>query len=157
MGNFLASLHQEHKDRQSRIRRAAIKAAPVMLPPSPPEVDPPTEEAEPSEKKIIGINKKNLGSFDIILNEICRYYKVRRMDILSHRRLNNICGPRQMLAYMLYKMTNFTTHQIAPKMDRDPSSVAYAIKKVENELALHQSAIDHLEEIIATLLPRRGR
>jgi len=130
MGTILASLHEEHKARQLRIKRAALKSLTEnssLEAGQGPEIE--TVKQTPPEK-----SKKNNSSFDIILNEICRYYNVRQIDILSTRRLNNISGPRHMLAYMMYHMTTMTTHQIAPRMNRDPSTIGYAIKKIKFHL-----------------------
>jgi len=146
MGNILASLHQEHKDRQLRISRAALKdvTEPITITSSASLEKPPAPQV--IERKITG------STFDIILNEICRYYNVRELDILSQRKLNNIAERRHMLAYMLYRMTGMTSPQIAPKMNRDPSTVGYAIKKIQANLEKYQSDIDALENSIRELL-----
>ncbi|HYT42924.1 MAG TPA: helix-turn-helix domain-containing protein [Methylomirabilota bacterium] len=147
MGTILASLHEEHKARRLRIKRAALKSLTdnSSLAGQGPEIE--ITEQVPPEK-----NKKNHSSFDIVLNEICRYYNVRQIDLLSSRRLNNISGPRHMLAYMMYHMTSLTTHQIAPRMNRDPSTIGYAIKKIQDNLERHQSDIDALEATLKDLL-----
>jgi hypothetical protein len=44
---------------------------------------------------------------------------------------------------------------MAPRMDRDPSTVYYAIKKVEADLANYQTEIDEIEARLKPLLPPR--
>jgi len=151
MGTILASLHEEHKARQLRIKRAALKSL---------TENSSLETGHGSEIETTGQgppekSNKNHSSFDIILNEICRYYNVRQIVILSSRRLINISGPRHMLAYMMYHMTTMTTHQIAPRMNRDPSTIGYAIKKIKDNIARYQSDIDALEAALKDLLIQR--
>ena len=134
MGEYLDSLHEAHKSRQSRLKRAALKAV--------------TEQPEPEPARYF-------TTFDIILREICTYYNVRKLDILSQRRINNISHPRHMLAYMLYRMTSFTNGQIAKNMQKDISTISYAINKIINHIQSHQSDIDELEIRIGKLLAQR--
>jgi len=152
MGEYLDSLHEAHKARQNRLKRAALKAVtealnsvmepePVLLPEPPPDSGAPVV--------------RRLTTFDMVLNEICTYYNVRKMDILSQRRMDNVCQARHMLAYMLHRMTNFTNGQIAHNMQKDMSSISYAINKIINHIQSHQSDIDELENRIGKLLAQR--
>lgn len=151
MGTILASMHEEHKARQLRIKLAAFKA--VMLPievklDTVMEVIPePSPDPEPDRSK--------WGSFDIIMSEVCKYYKVRKTDLLSPRRLNNIARARHVLAFVALRLTKLTTHQMAPRMDRDPSTVYYAIKKLEADLPSYQTEIDEIEARLKDLLPQQ--
>lgn len=160
MGTLLASLHEEHKARQARIRMAAFKA--VMIPqpePAAPEprlghmpVPEPLIEAITEAVIVRGVNK---SIFDIILDEVCAYYSLRKIDLFSNRRMNNISAQRHMLIYMIYQLTNWTSYKIAAKVDRDPSSVTYAIAKIANNLGRHQEQIFQLQQRIAPLLAQK--
>lgn len=141
MGTELEFQHQQHKARQDRIKAAAIKIVPSPRP-APKPITPPTP-------------KKSLFTIDIVLQEVCNYYNVEERNILSNRRINNIVTPRHMVSYMLYLMTSFTTHQIAKRLDRDPTTIGYAIHKVESQLDLHQEAIEALKKAIAERLDQR--
>src|SRR6266404_7486106 len=154
MGEYLDSLHEAHKARQNRLKRAALRAVtealnsvmepepePRLLPEPPPETDAPAI--------------RRLTAFDTILNEICTYYNVRKMDVLSQRRMDNVVHARHMLAYMLHRMTSFTNGQIAHNMQKDMSSISYAINKIINHIQSHQSDIDELENRIGKLLAQR--
>lgn len=148
MTTLAETLHEEHKARQERIKQAGIKT----------EIEPSRvihdfsgrEERKKNRPKI-----KNVQTFDTILNVVCEYYKVRKLDILSSRRLRNISAHRHMLAYMLYRMTSFTNNQIAPKMNKDPTSIGYAIKKMIDTADQHQEDITELEKRITELLAQR--
>lgn len=149
--SVLASLHEQHKARQLRIKQAAIKIHdPEPAPIAEPE---PIAEPDPEPDKIVKLGLVN--TFDIIVNVICTYYNVRKIDILSNRRLRGIAERRHMLAYMLYRMTNFTNSQIAPKMNRDPTTIGYAINKVIDHLDQYQAEIEELEKRILELMSER--
>lgn len=139
---LLEELHEERKARLLRIEQAAIRPAPSpILPPEPLNV------------------RDNLpfNNFDIIMNEICAYYGDRVEDILSSRRQANLSQHRSILAYMVYLLTPLSNPQIATKMNRDPTSIGYAINKIKNNILLHRPIIEELEAKIRPLLVERGR
>lgn len=135
MGEILDDFHAKHKERQLRIKNAAFKDV--------------TKEQSIS----LGLRKSPTNSIEIIMFEVCRYYKVRPSDILSQRRLNNISLPRHITYYLICRLTPLTFNQIARMMHKDPSSVYYGFKRVERELAKHQSDLTTLEEKLSTILP----
>lgn len=149
MTTLADTLHEQHKARQERIKQAAV-----------PDSQKPRVIHDFSGKEERKKNKpklKPLMTFDIIINVVCEYYQVRKLDILSSRRLRNISSHRHMLAYMLYRMTSFTNNQIAPKMNRDPTTVGYAIKKMIDSADQHKEDIEELERRITELLASRGK
>jgi len=156
MATILASLHEEHKARQLRIKQAALKA--VTTEPAKPQVlksiiEKPIIEAAvfpptPSPRCLI-------TAFDIVLHAVCDYYNVRVMDVLSQRRLNNIVLPRHMVSYMIYRMTSLTTKQVAPKLNRDSTTVGYGIHKIDDNKEVYREDIEALEQIISARLSQR--
>lgn len=152
MGDYLTLLHSEHKARKLRLKQAALKAMPVieeveMAVPDPATPEPPAVELP---RRVIG------GSnFDLILNEVCRYYDVRRLDVLSHRNVAEFVQCRHMVAYQLYNFTNLTNPQIGTKLNRDPTTIWYAILKVKNNIGKLKPQIDEIEKIISDLLAYR--
>lgn len=156
MGTVLASLHEEHKARQDRIRHAAFRAlTEPVLPPAAPEppliaLTDPEVEAVPVVLRVV-----NKSVFDIILDEICTYYSVRKMDLFSNRRMRNISTHRHMLIYMVYRMTKWSNPKIGSKVDRDPSSVGYAINKILDNIDQYEEQILQLQERIAPLLAQK--
>jgi chromosomal replication initiator protein len=99
-------------------------------------------------------NIKPRGSeIDTIIKEICTYYRVRPEDILSDRRVKNNITPRHMMIYLLCKMTKYNTHHIARKIDRDPTTVLYAYKKIQQNLQSYQKDLDVLEPKLKQMLP----
>jgi hypothetical protein len=151
MNSILNNLHEEHKARQLRFKRAAIKIAV----PTPPPLVVAVIEVPPEPVPVVTPKRNLINTFDIILYEVCAYYNVREIDILSSRRLGKITHPRHMLAYMLYRMTTFTTYQIGPRMNKDPSTIDYAIKKIRGQEEQHREAIIELERRIIDVLAQR--
>src|SRR6266576_4605632 len=151
MGEYLDSLHEAHKARQNRLKRAALRAVTEALN----SVMEPKPELLPEPPQNGEAPVRYFTTFDVIINEICTYYNVRKMDVLSQRRMDNVVHARHMLAYMLHRMTSFTNGQIAHNMQKDMSSISYAINKIINHIQSHQSDIDELENRIGKLLAQR--
>lgn len=144
----LESLHEQHKARQLRIKRAAIN-------PPPAQEQPQATYALPEPEPESGPNLISMTTFDIFVYGICEYYNVRKLDLLSQRKINKISDQRHMLVYMLHRMTDFTNGQLAPKMNRDPTTIGYAIHKIMNDIDAKISEIEELEQIILSLLEQR--
>lgn len=148
MGEYLDDLHKEHKARKLRLQRAAFRA--VTEPPKASTEPSLPEEPPPPEKPKLVL----FSTFDLIINDLCAYYNIRKLDVLSNRRIYDITKQRHMLAYMLYRMTTFTNPQIAAKMGRDPTTISYAINKIRDNLADHATEVEELELRIGDLLTK---
>jgi chromosomal replication initiation ATPase DnaA len=144
MGSVLASLHKEHKERQLRLRKAALKAVtePAIIP-----LIETTTIAQPEPTDIP--TKKFSNTFEATLYEVCRYYDVREKDVLSNRHMPLVIKCRHIIAYILYDITKLTNPQIGAKMDRDPTTIWYAISKIKSQLDVLQPEISELEARIA--------
>lgn len=143
----IATQHEQHKARQLRLKQAALKIAPPPAPPLPP----PEPTAEPEE--IIPPKKRIFpNTFEATLYEVCRYYDVRERDVLSHRNIPAVVRCRHIIAYILYDITNMTNPQIGHRLNRDPTTVWYAIQKIRDNLEEHREDIEELESRIKTAL-----
>ncbi len=89
MGEYLDSLHEAHKARQSRLKEAAFRS--VTEPDPIPISEPETDIIEAIEEQIVEeiATPRYRTTFEIILREVCTYYNVRKIDIISPRRFNN--------------------------------------------------------------------
>lgn len=128
INNAALQQHQAHKERQDRIKRAALKdltkpLPPITLPPAPPT----TAITIPP----VPFPEQYLTVFDLIMRIVCARYNVRRDDVLSQRRLGNIVKARHAAIVMIYKFTKWTTFKIADKLKRDPSTIFYVLQKQE--------------------------
>jgi hypothetical protein len=152
MGDFLNELHEQHKARQLRIARAAYRD--LTTPPPEPEPEPePVIEPPPPPVYVQETPRTPGHAFNIVMKEVCEYYNVREQDILSHRKMDNIARPRHIMTYLLCRLTKYTTHQIAPKMRRDPSTVFYGFKKIQQHLDDYRIDLEFLEPRLIELLP----
>lgn len=129
MGTILASLHEEHKARQLRIRKAAFKAVTV----------PPPEEPQ----------KHCSSIFDATVYEACRFYNVRPNDVFPNRHAPEVVKCRHIIAYIMYDLTSFTNPQIGVMLDRDPTSIRSAIDKIKHSLDTLQPEINEIKRRIA--------
>ncbi len=137
-------LAAERQDRRGRFSRAALDAKPKAI------VAPPVEVAEaasvvdtttrPSTQfwfQIVDeIDEKEPGypTIKFIQAEVCRYYDMRRTDLLSARRTHPIVRPRMMAMHLCRELTLFSF----PHISRD-----FAGRD-------HTTAM-HAHEMIATL------
>jgi chromosomal replication initiation ATPase DnaA len=155
MGTLLASLHEEHKARQERLKKAAFKEV-TSIPQSAPPVNAPQNNAErlPSSDAAEGgadasLIKKCSTTFDATVLETCQFYNVRPRDVFSNRHAPEFVKCRHIMAYILYDITSFTNPQIGKKMNRDPTSILHAINKIKSNLDTLQPDITEIERRIA--------
>lgn len=141
---LLETLHEEHKARQQRIADAAIR---------PPE-NSPVRKISDLKKEMVTYKLK--PSLDIILHELCRYYGMHPIDVLSKRRSAKIAVRRQILMFLADRLTVMTNPQIAGKLDRDPSTVRHAIAKITINIAVFQKEIDELEDLVREAFKREN-
>jgi chromosomal replication initiation ATPase DnaA len=128
INNAALQQHKAHKERQDRIRKAAladlIKPLPAFQPPPPlPVNEIVIQPCVPQEQY--------LSVYDLVMKRVCERYRVRREDVLSNRRLGNIVKARHAIIVMLYRFTKWTNFKIADKLKRDPSTVFYVLQKQE--------------------------
>jgi hypothetical protein len=134
----------EHRDRRGKFARAALDAKPKAVVASA-EVTAalaPIEMARPKSQfwfQIVDeVDAKESGypSVRFIQAEVCRYYDIRRVDLISARRTLPIVRPRQMAMHLCREMTIFSFPHISRDFGgRDHTSAMHAHWKIA-ELAL---------------------
>jgi len=159
---FLESLHQERKERLERIKQAAEALEETRRPPfnpDPPVIIPPSvsitvrsTSPEPPPCNVIIINK-----FDLILTQLCMYYKVAKFDILSQRRSNFIAEKRHVFIYLLNSLTNMSYSQIGKKIGRDHTTVTHAMQKMRSRYETYKADIEAIQERIRKVLDTEGK
>mgnify|MGYP001565344147 FL=1 len=161
MVSILEEQHRAHKERQQRIKQAAIKLAKPPTPPPAPPPEPETTPAATQHKPDILLEQttnKPIGittTVNIITDVVCSFYGVKEKDIKANRRLNNIVKVRHVLIYLIYNLTTFSSPQIGRKLNRDPTTIGYAIHKVEHNMEALKEEISKLEEIIELKMDQR--
>lgn len=84
-----------------------------------------------------------------IQQEVCEYYNIRMIDLLSKRRTRDIARPRQIAMYVSKMMTTNSLPYIGSKFsNRDHTTVLHAIKKVEELMTNDKSIKNDVEQIL---------
>ncbi|MCX7017895.1 MAG: chromosomal replication initiator protein DnaA [Candidatus Sumerlaeota bacterium] len=69
---------------------------------------------------------------DAIIEEVCQYFELRRVDLLGSSRVKRFSAPRHIAQYLARKLTTLSYPEIALKFGgRDHTSVLYAFRKIE--------------------------
>lgn len=117
---YLQKLQREHKERRAR-----------LSPPPKPDnkVCQKPEEGTPEELEAI-VTRSEL-SFKTIFKEVCKYYGVSMLDVISPRRNMKIVMARHIVAYIALQHTKLSTGQVASLLARDHSTIVYARQRME--------------------------
>ncbi|MFH2029679.1 MAG: helix-turn-helix domain-containing protein [Bacteroidota bacterium] len=95
---------------------------------------------------------------EIVTDTVCRYYRTEMRVIRSQTRLREVAIPRQIIAYLLCKLTGLTVTEIGKKIKRDHSTVIHSSRvAVPNMIEtdkkmLHE--IQHIEDLVMTFIKK---
>ncbi|HEX9205203.1 MAG TPA: chromosomal replication initiator protein DnaA, partial [Candidatus Deferrimicrobiaceae bacterium] len=82
------------------------------------------------------ITAKREISPDAILKIVAEHYGVKVTDLRSERKHKSVAGPRQMAMYLMRELTDCSFPDIGQRFGgRDHTTVMYAVKKIEKNLA----------------------
>lgn len=74
-------------------------------------------------------------SIDVIIDVVCRYYKVSREDLIGKKKSKDIVYPRQMCIYLITEILSMPLAAIGQIMGgRDHTTIMYARDKIAEEL-----------------------
>lgn len=141
---LLETTHAERKARLKRIAEAAYK---------PPEPSP-VQKLSDIKQEVMRL--RLMPSLDIILHELCRYYNMRAVDIMSSRRQTKIAERRQILMYLANKLTTLTNPQLGEKLGKDPTTIWHGVTKIQSNIEKYQEDLDKLETLITEAFRREG-
>lgn len=94
----------------------------------------------------VKINRKQIN-FEMVLNEVCAYYKIEPDQIFTKSRKREISDARQMIMYMAKKHAKMLLTAIGTRLSRTHATVLYACKNIEERLPLEKQ----LQEDVATI------
>jgi hypothetical protein len=94
---------------------------------------------------------RDYPSIDTIQSVVAKYYGIKRMDILSHRRLFKVTRPRQVAICIAKKMTPLSLTHIGHRFDRDHSTVIHSVEKIEQLMERDQQLASDVESLIEQL------
>ena len=90
-------------------------------------------------------------TLDKIISEVSRYYHISELDIRSKKRMADIVWARHVSIYVTHKITSISNIQISKEQKMNHTSVAHALKNVENRLQVDTFAKRQVEEIMDSL------
>ena len=90
-------------------------------------------------------------SINRIIREVCTYYSIPAVDLISARRTRDLVIPRQVAMYLAKKMTLRSLPEIGRRFgDRDHTTVLHAVRK----MTLLVDLGDDIKEIISEIEKR---
>jgi chromosomal replication initiator protein len=77
-------------------------------------------------------------NFDDLLDTTCKYYGVKRNDVLGSSRIHKVSKARSVIAYITRNETAMTLKEIGDKLNRNHSTVLYLINAVSKDKSLQE-------------------
>jgi len=100
---------------------------------------------------------KTQFELDRILNTVCCFYNIKKEDIISKNRHEELIKPRQVYFYFGFIFTNYKSHVIADFINRHKATAIYARDKIENQKQIYkdlQSDLNSIEKMLySTIIP----
>ena len=72
---------------------------------------------------------------NIILNIVCNYYGISKIDIFSVKRHRNIVRARYFFIYLVRRKTQLTLTEIGGILNRDHTTCTHAIQEINSQLS----------------------
>lgn len=92
-------------------------------------------------------NQKSL-TYDVIIKEACKYYKIPKEDVLGQKRNKEIVRPRQVVMFLLRHEINMSYPEIGKEMGgRDHTTVMHGCEKMEIEIPKDSKLKDDISTI----------
>ena len=88
---------------------------------------------------------------DKIIDQVCKYYKVRKEDLLGKKRNKEIVDPRQISIYIMTKLLDIPLMSIGDALDRDYTTVIHARDKVTANIKKDKSLDADINHIISMI------
>ena len=100
--------------------------------------------------------KEYVPSPDIIIAEVCRYYRTDEKAIRGKQRDRNTVRSRQLAMYLIRKIGNVQLKNIGKEFgDRDHATVSYAINQMEKFIAEDEGLAETVRDITANINEHR--
>ena len=93
-------------------------------------------------------DKQNLTS-DRIVDCVCKYFTIKKEDLLGRKKTKEIVEPRQICMYLMYTFLGLSTLSVAEVFGRDHSTVVYARDKISKEMEENQRIKTAINDIKA--------
>lgn len=92
---------------------------------------------------------------DLIISEVCRFYSLEESVLRGSQKNKGTVEARQVAMYLIRKLTNLSLPEIAEEFGKNHTTVLYAIRRVEEELANSSNGLqDNVRDITANVNSR---
>lgn len=93
-------------------------------------------------------------SAETIIDTVCKYYNVKKEQVLGKSRPKNVVIPRQMAMYIAREELNDSFPSLEKYFNKDHSTIVHAYERVQKELKNNDRTRKELKDIL-TLLKRK--
>lgn len=112
------------------------------------------ENARDALADIIKVDLYSHLSAETIIDTVCKYYNVKKEQILGKSRPKNVVIPRQMAMYIAREELNDSFPSLEKYFNKDHSTIVHAYERVQKELKNNDRTRKELKDIL-TLLKRK--
>lgn len=112
------------------------------------------ENARDSLADIIKVDLYSHLSAETIIDTVCKYYNVKKEQVLGKSRPKNVVIPRQMAMYIAREELNDSFPSLEKYFNKDHSTIVHAYERVQKELKNNDRRRKELKDIL-TLLKRK--
>jgi len=103
---------------------------------------------------IIKVDLYSHLSAETIIDTVCKYYNVKKEQVLGKSRPKNVVIPRQMAMYIAREELNDSFPSLEKYFNKDHSTIVHAYERVQKELKNNDRTRKELKDIL-TLLKRK--
>lgn len=142
-GNINSSVRELEGAFKQVVGYCQIKNVPLTL-----------ENARDALADIIKVDLYSHLSAETIIDTVCKYYNVKKEQVLGKSRPKNVVIPRQMAMYIAREELNDSFPSLEKYFNKDHSTIVHAYERVQKELKNNDRTRKELKDIL-TLLKRK--
>lgn len=142
-GNVNSSVRELEGAFKQVVGYCQIKKVPLTL-----------ENARDALVDIIKVDLYSHLSAETIIDTVCKYYNVKKEQVLGKSRPKNVVIPRQMAMYIAREELNDSFPALVKYFNKDHSTIVHAYERVQKALKNNDRTRKELEDIL-TLLKRK--
>ena len=143
-GNVNSSVRELEGAFKQVVGYCQIKKVPLTL-----------ENARDALADIIKVDLYSHLSAETIIDTVCKYYNVKKEQVLGKSRPKNVVIPRQMAMYIAREELNDSFPALVKYFNKDHSTIVHAYERVQKALKNNDRTRKELEDILILLKKKR--
>lgn len=143
-GNVNSSVRELEGAFKQVVGYCQIKKVPLTL-----------ENARDALANIIKVDLYSHLSAETIIDTVCKYYNVKKEQVLGKSRPKNVVIPRQMAMYIAREELNDSFPALVKYFNKDHSTIVHAYERVQKALKNNDRTRKELEDILILLKKKR--